>query len=163
MSDNITLDATWIRNKKGSGMVMYQANWFALDEIYLGDAGHAKEMIDYGFTHYDPSGIAFTEARPYRPYYHDGSLAYIMCIASMALQSSQGVISLFPAVPKEWKDIAFYGLPAESGYLVSGELKNGKLLWASFSKNGKEELKITENKIVKISNDKGKTSLKLVK
>ena len=45
----------------------------------------------------------------------------------MLLQSHTGVIQVFPAIPKTWKDVSFKQLRAMGGYLVSALMENGKM------------------------------------
>jgi alpha-L-fucosidase 2 len=49
-------------------------------------------------------------------------------IAEMLLQSHEGEIKLFPAIPKHWKNLKFSGLVARGGGEVSAELKNGEIV-----------------------------------
>ena len=41
----------------------------------------------------------------------------------MLLQSHTGVIRIFPAIPKEWKDVSFESLRAMGAFLVSAGWK----------------------------------------
>lgn len=47
----------------------------------------------------------------------------------------------FPAIPAEWKEFAFYDLPTEAGFRVSGEIKEGQVRWVSYCKGDKELLR----------------------
>jgi hypothetical protein len=47
-------------------------------------------------------------------------------ITYLLLQSWDGVIRPFPAIPSRWKNATFDNLTAEGAFLVSGEWKNGK-------------------------------------
>ena len=60
----------------------------------------------------------------------------------MAVQSADNSISVFPAVPSEWKTFAFYNVPAEAGVRVSGSMRDGRVQWASYSKDDKELLRL---------------------
>lgn len=44
----------------------------------------------------------------------------------MLLQSHDGVIRVFPALPGEWRDVAFH-LRAGGAFLVTGEVRNGEI------------------------------------
>jgi hypothetical protein len=44
----------------------------------------------------------------------------------MLLQSHDGVIRVFPALPGEWRDAAFH-LRAVGAFLVTGEVRNGEI------------------------------------
>ena len=157
-----TLDASWIRNKKGEGIVAYTVGWFALCETYLKNPELAREMLDYMLSQQEPTKTAFMEVVPQKLYYHESGITYDMVITTMMLQSVQNTITVFPSVPKGWDNLSFYDLPAECGVRVSAEMKNGKLVWATFKKDGKELLKMTENKPVKIINNNGVILLKTI-
>jgi alpha-L-fucosidase 2 len=45
----------------------------------------------------------------------------------MLLQSHNGIIRIFPAVPDDWKDISFENLRAEGAFLISAQKENGVL------------------------------------
>lgn len=47
----------------------------------------------------------------------------------MLLQSENGILDLFPAIPDEWRDkkVAFENFRAEKGLLVSAEWESGEL------------------------------------
>ncbi|MBA4166997.1 MAG: hypothetical protein H0X41_05560, partial [Chitinophagaceae bacterium] len=158
-----TLDAAWLRNGKGSGMVIFSINWAALSETYLKNPKRAMEMIDYGFHNWDPSGTAYLEVSPQKAYYHNSGITYVMLVATMALQMNDNIIKVFPAVPAQWKDFEFYDMPAYCGVRVSGKMGNGKVLWVSYSLNGKELLKLNEKKDVQIITGKNGVSLKVLK
>lgn len=63
----------------------------------------------------------------YRPFTLEGNFAFASGIQEMLLQSHTGVIRVFPAIPKEWKNVSFKQLRAIGGYLVSASLKEGKM------------------------------------
>ena len=64
----------------------------------------------------------------YRPFTLEGNFAYASGLQEMLLQSQSGVIEVFPAIPKDWKDISFNHLRAMGAFLVSAELKDGKVV-----------------------------------
>jgi alpha-L-fucosidase 2 len=45
----------------------------------------------------------------------------------MLLQSHNGIIRVFPAVPADWKDISFENLRTEGAFLVSATRKRGRV------------------------------------
>ena len=63
----------------------------------------------------------------YRPFTLEGNFAFAAGVQEMLLQSHTGIIRVFPAVPRAWKDIAFNNLRAEGAFLVSAEKKSGKV------------------------------------
>ena len=64
----------------------------------------------------------------YRPFTLEGNFAYASGLQEMLLQSQSGVIEVFPAIPADWKDISFIHLRAIGAFLVSAELKDGKVV-----------------------------------
>jgi alpha-L-fucosidase 2 len=63
----------------------------------------------------------------YRPFTLEGNFACAAGIQEMLLQSHNGLIRIFPAVPNSWKDVAFESLRAEGGFLISAIRKDGIL------------------------------------
>lgn len=63
----------------------------------------------------------------YRPFTLEGNFAFAAGIQEMLIQSHTGVIRLFPAIPKEWKDVSFRQLRTYGAFLVSAEMKGGRV------------------------------------
>ncbi len=63
----------------------------------------------------------------YRPFTLEGNFAYASGVQEMLLQSQDGIIQVFPAVPDEWKNISFTTLRAEGAFLVSARRIDGQL------------------------------------
>lgn len=57
------------------------------------------------------------------------SLSYNTCIQDMLLQSWGDKIRVFPALPDNWKDVAFHNFRTEGAFLVSASRKNGKTIF----------------------------------
>ncbi len=62
----------------------------------------------------------------YRPFTLEGNFACAQGIQEMLLQSHNGVLRIFPAVPASWKDVSFTGFRAEGAFLVSAERRDGQ-------------------------------------
>ena len=45
----------------------------------------------------------------------------------MLIQSHTGVVKIFPAIPKSWKDVSFEKLRTVGAFLVSAEMRNGEV------------------------------------
>lgn len=61
----------------------------------------------------------------YRPFTLEGNFAFAQGIHEMLLQSHKDFIEVFPAIPKEWKDVSFKTLRAEGAFLISAKKENG--------------------------------------
>ena len=72
----------------------------------------------------------------YDPFTLEGNFAFASGVQEMLLQSHNGVIQIFPAVPSEWKNISFENLRTEGAFLVSARKENGVL--DSFTINAPE-------------------------
>jgi len=73
----------------------------------------------------DQTGKGYSNFR-YRPFTLEGNFAASQAVHEMLLQSWGGVVRVFPAVPKKWKDVSFADLRAEGGYRVSAEREGGR-------------------------------------
>ena len=69
----------------------------------------------------------------YRPFTLEGNMAFAAGLQEMLLQSHTHAITIFPAIPSEWKDVSFSNLRAEGAFLVSATLQDGKLKTASIT------------------------------
>jgi len=61
----------------------------------------------------------------YRPFTLEGNFAFAQGVQELLLQSRNGYIQAFPAVPRSWNDVTFNNLRAEGAFLVSGNKENG--------------------------------------
>ncbi|HNX43676.1 MAG TPA: hypothetical protein PLJ84_07540 [Bacteroidales bacterium] len=59
------------------------------------------------------------------PFTLEGNFAFAAGIQEMLLQSYNGCIEVFPAIPSGWKDVSFQNLRAEGAFLVSANKENG--------------------------------------
>jgi len=60
----------------------------------------------------------------YRPFTLEGNFAFATGIQEMLLQSYNGYIRVFPAIPTAWKDVTFHRLRTEGGFLVDAALND---------------------------------------
>ncbi|MBR8535892.1 glycoside hydrolase N-terminal domain-containing protein [Carboxylicivirga sediminis] len=63
----------------------------------------------------------------YRPFTLEGNFAFASAIQDMLIQSHTGIVKLFPALPSDWKDVSFNKLRTYGAFLVSAEMKMGKV------------------------------------
>ena len=61
----------------------------------------------------------------YRPFTLEGNFAFAQGIHEMLLQSHKNFIEVFPALPKEWKNVLFKTLRTEGAFLISAKKENG--------------------------------------
>lgn len=95
----------------------------------------------------------------YRPFTLEGNFAFAQGVHELLLQSRQGYIEVFPAIPKDWKNVSFVNLRAEGAVLVSGKIENEKLISVKvFSEKGgivnvklpKGKIQLTDNRNVQV-------------
>ena len=61
----------------------------------------------------------------YRSFTLEGNFAFAQGIHEMLLQSHKDFIEVFPAIPKDWKNISFKTLRTEGAFLISAKKENG--------------------------------------
>jgi len=61
----------------------------------------------------------------YDPFTLEGNFAFASAIQEMLIQSHNGIIRIFPAIPSDWKNISFKNLRTEGAFLVSAKKENG--------------------------------------
>jgi alpha-L-fucosidase 2 len=64
----------------------------------------------------------------YRPFTLEGNFAFASGVEEMLLQSHDGVIRIFPAIPASWDTVSFKNLRAQGAFLVSATRSGGKTL-----------------------------------
>ncbi len=62
----------------------------------------------------------------YRPFTLEGNFAAAAGLNEMLLQSQDGIIRIFPAIPKSWDNVSFSTLRAAGAFLVSACRENGR-------------------------------------
>jgi alpha-L-fucosidase 2 len=74
----------------------------------------------------DQSGKGYS-ASSGRPFTLEGNFASASGIQEMLLQSHNGEVEVFPAIPGDWNDVSFHNLRTDGAFLVTAERKNGRL------------------------------------
>jgi len=57
----------------------------------------------------------------------DAEMGAVNAIQEMLIHTVRGVLQVFPAVPRAWKNISFKNMRAEGAFLVSATMKDGKI------------------------------------
>lgn len=115
----------------------YSFSWFASVAARARDGKTAAEMLEL-FAHAfvlrssfhcngDQTGEGHSKFT-YRPFTLEGNFAYAAGLNEMLLQSHTGVLTLFPAIPKDWKHVSFHQLRAVGAFLVSAEIQDGAVV-----------------------------------
>ncbi|MES1215312.1 MAG: glycoside hydrolase family 95-like protein [Bacteroidota bacterium] len=61
----------------------------------------------------------------YRPFTLEGNFAFAQGVHELLIQTRNGVIEIFPAIPASWKDVSFTDLRTEGAFLISAKKENG--------------------------------------
>ncbi|MBS1577279.1 MAG: glycoside hydrolase N-terminal domain-containing protein [Bacteroidetes bacterium] len=61
----------------------------------------------------------------YRPFTLEGNFAFAQGVHELLLQSRNGYIEIFPAVPADWKNVSFKNLRSEGAFIISAKKENG--------------------------------------
>jgi alpha-L-fucosidase 2 len=61
----------------------------------------------------------------YRPFTLEGNFAFAQGVQELLLQSRDGYIEVFPAVPRSWHNVSFHRLRAEGAFIISAKKENG--------------------------------------
>jgi alpha-L-fucosidase 2 len=93
----------------------------------LGKGDDALRYLDGLFGRFLSCTTMYREAGPVI----ETPLSGAQCIHDMLLQSWDGKLRLFPAVPSAWQDVSFHNLLAEGAFEVSAKREKGKTVFAS--------------------------------
>lgn len=61
----------------------------------------------------------------YRPFTLEGNFAFAQGVQELLLQSRDGYIEVFPAVPRSWHNVSFDRLRTEGAFIISAKKENG--------------------------------------
>ncbi len=81
----------------------------------------------------------------YQPMTLEGGFMAAASILEMLLQSYDGVIRVFPAIPDVWSWAEFKNLRAEGAFLVSSEMVNGKVKFIEIKSEKGGKCKVKKN------------------
>ncbi|MCJ7679755.1 MAG: hypothetical protein MUP70_03425, partial [Candidatus Aminicenantes bacterium] len=118
-----------------SAWVGYSFSWLACLRARAGDGQGAAEALRIFAEAFcspntfhlngDQSGKGYSNYT-YRPFTLEGNFAFAAGVMEMLLQSHNGLVRVFPAVPDEWEDLSFDRLRAAGAFLVSAERLGGE-------------------------------------
>jgi len=117
-----------------SAWVGYSFSWLASLRARAGDgrgAAEALRIFAEAFCSPNTFHLNGDQTRSgysnytYRPFTLEGNFAFAAGVMEMLLQSHNGLVRVFPAVPDEWRDVSFEHLRAAGAFLVSAERRNG--------------------------------------
>lgn len=128
----------------------YSYSWLANMKARALDGDGAVEALHRFVDHYcslnsfhvnEYSGK--DEPRIGRPFTLEGNLAFAAGIQEILLQSHRESIDLFPALPSEWKNVSINNFRTIGAFLITAELKDGKLVYLKIisEKGGRLSLK----------------------
>jgi alpha-L-fucosidase 2 len=127
-----TLDE--IRRRGTSQWTGYTFAWYA---AMLASEGRGELALEYlknylaftsrtGFhVNGDQSGRGLSSFT-YRPFTLEGNFIAMDAVHEMLLQSREGAVHVFPAMPSAWIDVSFARLRAEGGWVVSARRVHGQ-------------------------------------
>ncbi|HVZ57603.1 MAG TPA: glycoside hydrolase N-terminal domain-containing protein [Chitinophagaceae bacterium] len=72
----------------------------------------------------DQRGGEYADAT-YRPFTLEGNFAFAQGVHELLIQTRDGVLEVFPALPSSWKTASFTHLRAQGAFLVSAAKENG--------------------------------------
>lgn len=114
--------------------VGYSFSWLANLKARAGDGAGAAEALRIFAQAFcspntfhlngDQTGQGYSRYR-YRPFTLEGNFAFAAGLLEMLVQSQNGLIRIFPAVPPDWQDVSFSDLRTEGAFLVSAKKEAG--------------------------------------
>jgi len=80
----------------------------------------------------------------YRPFTLEGNFMAVEAVHEMLLQSHDGLLRIFPAIPDHWMDVAFDDLRAEGGFRVSARRHKGVTKSVSITPTTQGKVKLAD-------------------
>jgi len=126
-----------LKEKGSAWWTGYSFSWLANLAARARDGETAEQALELFSTAFclrnsfhcngDQTGKGHSNFR-YRPFTLEGNFAAAAGVQEMLLQSYSGVVRVFPAIPKDWRDVAFERLRAEGAFIVSAQRAGGETI-----------------------------------
>ena len=130
----ITKSLRWLEKMGTRNWCGYSFSWAACIYARAKEADNAAKMLKIFASNFcssnsfhlngDQRGGQYSSFT-YRPFTLEGNFAFAQGVHEMLIQSYNNHIEIFPAVPRDWKDVSFHNLRTEGAFLVSAKKENG--------------------------------------
>lgn len=127
----------WLEKKGTREWCGYSFSWAACLYAKAKDGDNAAKMLRIFASNFvssnsfhlngDQRGSQYSNFT-YRPFTLERNFAFAQGIHEMLIQSNNGCIEIFPAIPAQWKNVFFQTLRAEGAFLVSAVKENGNIM-----------------------------------
>jgi len=132
--NTISKSLRWLEKTGTRGWCGYSFGWAACLYARAKEGDNAAGMLSKFATNFvsvnsfhlngDQRGGQYSNFK-YRPFTLEGNFAFAQGIHEMLLQSNNGYIEIFPAIPSGWQNVSFKTLRTEGAFLVSARKENG--------------------------------------
>ena len=148
-----------------SQWVGYSFSWLAnLKARAFDGEGAAKALKDFATSFVLPNSFHVNGDQSgtgksnftYRPFTLEGNFAFAAGLQEMLIQSHTGTVRLFPAIPKDWKNVSFSKLRTEGAFLISAQMEAGTVKWVKVVSEKGGELRLQnpfQNKEISIDKE----------
>ncbi len=119
-------------NLSGSDRSAWSYSWAAGAYAYLQDGNEAYKNLQSYFkyarrkNYYDLPGIGDNTMYREVGMCAETPFSFVKSLNEMLLQSHNGIIKIFPAIPDVWPEASFINLRTEGAFLISALRKNGQ-------------------------------------
>ncbi|MBL8048049.1 MAG: hypothetical protein JNJ45_05150 [Chthonomonas sp.] len=80
----------------------------------------------------------------YRPFTLEGNFIAMQAVHEMLIRSEGGVVTVFPAMPSQWRDASFRALRAHGGFIVDATRRDGTVTSI--------RVRATQDKVLRLTN-----------
>lgn len=126
----ITKTVQNLKNQGSSAWVGYSFSWLGNLQARMLDGQGAAETLRIFATSFclpnsfhvngDQSGKGYSNFK-YRPFTLEGNFAFASGLQEMLLQSHEGFIRVFPAIPESWESASFDNFLAQGAFRISAK------------------------------------------